>query len=73
MLVANDMTSDVDNDECSIFFSSCKALYIHHDKLIPCEINEKQFAEFFKPEELNIKDLTILGIFKSTLSYHSIL
>ena len=46
------------------FFSSCKALYIDHDNLIPYEINEKQFAEFHKPQELNIKDLTILGIFR---------
>ena len=43
-------------------FSSCKALYIDHDNLIPYKINEKQFAEFYKPQELNIEDLTILGI-----------
>ena len=67
MLVGNDITDNVDDDQCFIFFSSCKALYIHHDKLIPYEINEKQFTEFYKPEELHIKDLTILGIFRSTI------
>ena len=43
-------------------FSSYKALYIDHDNLIPYEINEKQFAEFYKPQGLSIEDLTILGI-----------
>ena len=43
MLVGNDITDNGDDDECSIFFSSCKALYINHDNLIPYEINEKQF------------------------------
>ena len=66
ILVTNDITGDV-NDECYVFFSSCKALYIDFDNLIPCEINEKQFAEFYKPEEPNIKDLTILEIFRSKI------
>ena len=67
MLVGNDITDNGDDDECSIFFSSYKALYIHRDNLIPYEINEKQFTEFDKPEELHIKDITILGIFRSTI------
>ena len=67
MLVGNDITDNGDDDECFIFFSSYKALYIHRDNLIPYEINEKQFTEFDKPEELHIKDITILGIFRSTI------
>ena len=64
MLVGNDITDHVDDDECSVFFSSCKFCT---DNLIPYEINGKQFTEFYKPEEFNLKDLTILGIFRSTI------
>ena len=54
ILIGNEITDNVGDGKWSIFFSSYKALYIDHGNLIPWEINEKQFIEFYKPEELNI-------------------
>ena len=34
MLAGNDITDNVDDDECSVFFSLCKTLYIYHNNLI---------------------------------------
>ena len=42
----------VDYNEDSVFFSSCKALYIDYDNLIPHETNQRNFIEFYKPKEL---------------------
>ena len=64
MLVGNNIADVFDDDGCSVFFSSYKALYKDHDNLIPFKINEKQFTEFYEPKELNVKDLTTLGIFR---------
>lgn len=54
ILIGNEITDNVGDGKCSVFFSSYKAFYIDHGNLIPWEINEKQFIEFYKPEELNI-------------------
>ena len=54
ILIGNEITDNVGDGKWSVFFSSYKALYIDHGNLIPWEINEKQFIEFYKPEELNI-------------------
>ena len=54
ILIGNEITDNVGDGKWSVFFSSYKALYIDHGNLIPWEINEKQFIEFYKPKELNI-------------------
>ena len=71
MLVADDFIDDI-HEDCdefyySISFSSCKALYINYDNLIPYETNERNFIEFYKPKDLEMEDLSVFGIFKSTI------
>ena len=67
MLVADDIKDGDDDNYDFPSFSSCKALYIDHDDLIPFEINQRNFMEFFKPEELDMENLLVYGIFKSTI------
>ena len=61
LLVADDLIDDIneDNDDFTdgVFFSSCKALYINQDNLIPFETNERNFIEIFKPKEFEMKNL----------------
>ena len=61
LLVADDLIDDIneDNDDFTdgVFFSSCKALYINQDNLIPCETNERNFIGIFKPKEFEMKNL----------------
>ena len=52
MLIADDIKDGVDYNEDSLFFSSCKALYIDYDNLISHETNQRNFIEFYKPKEL---------------------
>ena len=71
MLVADDFVDDIHGD-CDEFyypisFSSCKTLYINYDNLIPYETNERNFIEFYKPKDLEMEDLLVFGIFKSTI------
>ena len=74
MLLLNYITDDIDDDECSIFSSSYKALYINHDNLILYELNERQFTKFCKPEKLNIKMILLfLEYVGKQLFYHTIL
>lgn len=63
----DDVNEDGDDYTDVVFFSSSKALYINHDSLIPCETTERNFIEFFKPEEIEMKNPLVYGIFKSTI------
>ena len=72
MFLADDFIDDF-HEENEVFyirvsFSSCKALYINHDNLIPYETNERNFIEFYKPRDLEMENLSVLGIFKSTIT-----
>ena len=71
MLVADELIDDFNGEynyyDGDVFFSSCKVLYINHDNLIPYETNKKSFVDFFKPKELEMNNLLVYGIFKSTI------
>ena len=49
MLVAHDITNELDYEEGSLNFSSCKVLLIDHDSLVPYERNDRIFIDFHKP------------------------
>ena len=49
MLVADDITNELDYEEGSLNFSSCKVLLIDHDSLVPYERNDRIFIDFYKP------------------------
>ena len=68
MVVADDFIDDFDGDYAGpVFFSSCKVLYINYDNLIPYETNKRNFIDFYKPKDLEMENLVVYGIFKSTL------
>ena len=67
MLIVNDIIVDPVEEKLEINFSSCKALYIDHNNLIPYETNKRNFIDFYKPKELEIEKLLVLGIFESTI------
>ena len=49
MVVADDITNELDHEEDSLNFSSCKVLLIDHDNLVLYERNDKNFIDFNKP------------------------
>ena len=68
IMIASNNIKNGDNDNHGFpLFSSCKVLYINHENFIPFEINQRNFIEFFKPKELEIRNLLVYGIFKSTI------
>ena len=67
MLVADDITNGLDYEYDSLNFSSCKMLLIDHNNLVPYERNEINFIDFHKPKVCETENLSVYGIFKSTI------
>ena len=67
MVVADDITNELDYEEDSLNFSSCKVLLIDHDNLVPYERNDRNFIDFDKPKGCETDSLVVYGIFKSTI------
>ena len=67
MLVADDITNELDYEYDSLNFSSCKVLLIDHNNLVPYERNYRNFLDFDKPKVCETENLFVYGIFKSTI------
>ena len=67
MLVSHNTKDGGDDNHGFPLFSSCKVLYINHKNLISFEINQRNFIEFFKPKQLEIRNLLVYGTFKSII------
>ena len=67
MVVADDITNELDYQEGSLNFSSCKMLLIDHNNLVPYERNDVNFLDFDKLKVCEIKNFFVYGIFKSTI------
>ena len=68
MVVADDFEDEFDGDYAGpVIFSSCKALYVNYDNLIPYQTHERSFIDFHKPIDLEMENLKVCGIFKSTI------
>ena len=67
MLVADDITNELDYEEDSVNVSSCKVLLIDHDNLVPYERNHRNVIYFDKPKGCETDNLVVYGIFKSTI------
>ena len=67
MLVADDITNELNYEEDNVNFSPCKALIIDYDNLMLYERNERNFIDFDKPKLCETENLAVYGIFKSTI------
>ena len=67
MVVADDITNELDYEEDSLNFSSCKMLLIDHNNLVPYERNDVNFLDFDKLKVCEIENFFVYGIFKSTI------
>ena len=67
MVLADDITNELDYEEDSLNFSSCKVLLIDHNNLVPHERNDRSFIDFDKPKGCETDSLVVYGIFKSTI------
>ena len=67
MVVADDITNELDYEEDSLNFSSCKVLLIDHDNLVPYKRNDRNVIDFDKPKGCETDNLVVYGIFKSTI------
>ena len=67
MVLADDITNELDYEEDSLNFSSCKVLLIDHNNLVPYERNDRSFIDFDKPKGCETDSLVVYGIFKSTI------
>ena len=67
MVVADDITNELDYEEDSLNFSSCKMLLIDHNNLVLYERNDVNFLDFDKPKGCETENFFVYGIFKSTI------
>ena len=67
MLVADDITNELDYEEDNVNFSTSKALILDDDNLMLYERNGINFIEFDKPKLCETENLAVYGIFKSTI------
>ena len=67
MVVADDVTNELDYEEDILNFSSCKVLLVDHDNLVQYERNDRNFIDFNKPAICQKNRLIVYGTFKSTI------
>ena len=67
MVVADDITNELDYEEDSLNFSSGKVLLIDHNNLVPYERNDRNFLDFDKLKGCETDNFLVHGIFKSTI------
>ena len=67
MLVADDTINEFHYEEDGLNFSSCKVLLIDQNNLVPYERNDISFIDFHKPKFCETENLSVYGIFKSTI------